>query len=61
MNDKLLGQILTARFTVNALLDDYAKVVSKIEKTTEQEIKNRVSKKSEELLKDFQKKISLES
>ncbi len=50
-----IQKVLTARFIVDALLEDYIKVVAKIEKTTEQEIKTRIASRANELLKDFQK------
>ncbi len=57
-NDKLMSKFFTTHFLVDALLEDYANVVSKIEKTSEQEIKTRIKKRANEL-RNLQKNIPL--
>lgn len=56
---KSFGQFITGYTLSKAILEDYAKVIAKLEGTTEEEITNRVRKRSEELFKQYKEEIQM--
>jgi len=54
---KQLSRFLTGFTLSKAILEDYARVIAKIEGTTEQQIKDRIYKRSAELIEEVKKEL----
>ncbi len=52
---KQMSRFLTGFSLSKAILEDYAKVVAKLEGTTEQEVKDRINKRSAEIFEEAKK------
>ena len=59
MDRKALAKLISARFIVDAILEDYCKVVSKLENSEIKYVKERIIKRSDELLAEFIKQNPL--
>jgi hypothetical protein len=57
---KAIQKLLTARFIVDSLVEDYCRVVSKIESSDINYVKERISKRADELLKEFKEQNPLD-
>lgn len=54
---KQMSRFLTGFSLSKAILEDYSKVVAKLEGVTEQEVKDRINKRSAELFEEAKKDI----
>jgi len=54
---KHLAKLLTGFTLSKAILEDYAKVIAKIEGSTEQQIKDRIHKRSADLFEEAKKEL----
>ena len=59
MDRKALAKLISARFIVDAILEDYCKLVSKLENSEIKQVKERIIKRSDELLAEFIKQNPL--
>lgn len=54
---KIFGRFLSGYSLSKAILEDYAKVIAKLENVTEQEIINRVQKRNSEIFEQVKAEI----